>query len=96
MSLDQPSKTASDSHPLSDAEAGVVFEVCRIQAGDEDTIRLKRMGICEGRQVQLEQAGDPLILRVVGCRIGLSRRLASQVQVAPCTSCWDLRVDKDA
>ena len=93
MPVDQPSNTASDSLPLATADAGAVLEVCRIDAGDEDAVRLKRMGICEGRQVRLLQTGDPLILLVVGCRVGLSRRLASQVQVKLCSACADLAAD---
>jgi len=41
------------------------------------------MGICVGRQVQLVQAGDPLIVRVLGTRVGLSARLAAGVVVEP-------------
>jgi hypothetical protein len=44
-------------------------------------VRLKRMGICGGRQISVLQAGDPMILRVVGARIGLSRELAATVVV---------------
>ena len=48
-----------------------------------DAARLKAMGLCVGRRVQLVQRGDPLILRALGIRIGLSRRLAERVLVEP-------------
>ncbi len=69
------------------AKPGSILRVVEIAAKHDDAIRLKRMGICEGRMVQLVQAGDPLIVGVVGCRIGVSRRLAAQIHVEPCNEC---------
>ena len=57
------------------------FVVCEITDVGEASIRLKRLGICENRSVELVQAGDPMIVRVAGARIGLSRRLATSVIV---------------
>jgi Fe2+ transport system protein FeoA len=48
---------------------------------DGDAVRLKAMGLCLGRRVQLVKGGDPLIVRVIGTRVGLSARLAEQVFV---------------
>ena len=55
-----------------------------VEAGEAEIDQLKAMGVCIGRQVMLVQAGDPLILKVMGTRIGLSARLAARVRVAPC------------
>lgn len=52
-----------------------------LDATAEDVTRLKHLGICSGRRIQLVKTGDPLILRVIGSRIGLSRRLAQCVIV---------------
>ncbi len=60
--------------------------VSRIDASDADIDRLKAMGVCIGRKVELVQAGDPLILRVLGSRLGVSARLAQQVYVDVCTA----------
>ena len=84
VTSDQPS-IPDDTRLLSVVEAGSVVEVCSIEAPEEDAIRLKRMGVCAGRRIQLLQSGDPLILSVVGCRLGVSRLLASQVVVRPAT-----------
>ena len=48
-------------------EIAVVVE---LDAAEEDVLRLKHLGVCSGRRVQLVKAGDPLILRVLGsaCR----------------------------
>lgn len=55
--------------------------IAGLDVEEEDAIRLKAMGICVGRQVQLVQAGDPLIVRVLGTKVGLSARLAERVVV---------------
>lgn len=82
-------RTAVDPEPLTSAGREAVLLICRVDAQHEDGVRLKRLGICEGRRVQLVQTGDPLILRVVGCRVGVSRHLASHVWVQPCHDCPD-------
>lgn len=60
---------------------GIVQEIV---ADDEDAERLKAMGVCIGRRVEVIQRGDPLILRVLGSRLGLSSRLAARVKVQAC------------
>jgi Fe2+ transport system protein FeoA len=78
--------------PLVDVETGKQFRVCRIDAVGDDGVRLKRLGICVGRPIELEQAGDPMVLLVVGARVGLSRQLASKILVVPHTD-GDARVE---
>ena len=73
-----PPRTLSELQPL---EIAVVVE---LDAVEDDVLRLKHLGICSGRRVQLVKAGDPLILRVLGSRIGLSARLAELVKVESC------------
>lgn len=55
-----------------------------VEAGEAEIEQLKAMGVCIGRQVMLIQAGDPLILKVMGTRLGVSARLAARVRVEPC------------
>lgn len=57
--------------------------VCQIEAVVEDIERLKVMGICLGRRVQVVRAGNPMIVGVMGARIGLARALARLISVAP-------------
>ena len=63
--------------------------VCAIVRGistdDEDTQRLKTLGVCVGRRVELVRAGDPLILKVFGSRLGISAELAARVSVEVCS-----------
>ena len=56
-----------------------------ISTYDEDTHRLKTLGVCVGRRVELVRAGNPLILKVFGSRLGISAELAARVQVEVCT-----------
>jgi Fe2+ transport system protein FeoA len=55
-----------------------------VTTDDEDTLRLKTLGVCVGRRVELVRAGDPLILKIFGSRLGLSAELARRVQVEVC------------
>ena len=52
--------------------------------GDEDVQRLKALGICVGRRIEVFKSGDPLIIRVFGSRIGLSVALAAHVWIERC------------
>ena len=57
-----------------------------IEADDDDSQRLKTLGLCVGRQVELIQAGNPLIVRVFSSRLGLAAELAARVHVEACSS----------
>ena len=64
------------------ASAGPGEFVCsRLKADGENAVRLKRLGICEGRTLEVVTAGNPMVLFVAGARIGLSRQLAELVIV---------------
>ena len=62
--------------------------VCAVVRGvatdDEDTQRLKTLGVCVGRRLELVRAGNPLILKIFGSRLGLSAELAMRVTVEIC------------
>jgi len=70
---------------LDELQPKVCAVVRRIEAEDDSMDRLKALGICIGRQVELVKRGDPLIVRVFGSRLGISSRLANRVLVEPCT-----------
>lgn len=52
-----------------------------IDARDLDLARLEVMGLCAGRTVEVAKTGDPLIVRVLGTRIGLAASLARSIRV---------------
>lgn len=63
---------------LTESSLAIVVDVV---AQPADAVRLKSLGVCVGRRVQLVKSGDPLIIRVLGARVGLSARLAAGVVV---------------
>lgn len=81
----KPVLRASEAPPqmvlLSSLAAGSHARVAHVSAHSDDLRRLQALGVCVGRRVQLIKAGDPLIISVVGARVGLSARLAAEVCV---------------
>ncbi len=71
-----------DSTALSGARRGA-FQCVGVRGPSETQTRLKRLGICEGREVSVLQSGDPMILSVVGSQVAVSRHLAEEIQVRP-------------
>ncbi len=69
---------------LDEIEPGHCGLVCDVHAGETEIERLKAMGVCVGRRLMLVRAGDPMIVKVLGSRIGISARLARRVRVLPC------------
>jgi Fe2+ transport system protein FeoA len=61
--------------------ANEAARICRLDGEHAGVARLKALGVCVGRRIELLKAGDPLILRVLGARVGLSARLAAKVYV---------------
>lgn len=43
--------------------------------------QLRRLGFCPGRRIAVVQGGDPMIVSVLGTRIGLRRSLAAGIRV---------------
>jgi Fe2+ transport system protein FeoA len=54
-----------------------------IEGPYESVIRMRSLGICVGRPLDLVCDGDPMIVRVGSAQIGLSRFLANHVTVQP-------------
>jgi Fe2+ transport system protein FeoA len=48
-------------------------------ATGQNAIRLKRLGICESRELELIGRGDPMVVRIGESRVGVSRQLAQLV-----------------
>jgi Fe2+ transport system protein FeoA len=73
-----PAEEIQTLYGLRNGEARVI----RVDAEADDAVRLMALGICVGRRVQVVKPGDPMIVRVMATRIGLSARLAASVIVA--------------
>ena len=69
--------------PVSAAQmpAGQCGLICEIRGDQEDIERLKVMGLCLGRRLHVIKNGDPMIVSVMGTRIGLARALGECVSV---------------
>ncbi len=57
--------------------------VAELSAPHDDAVRLKSLGLCIGRRVEVIKGGDPLVVCVQGGRLGISARLAHSVLVRP-------------
>jgi Fe2+ transport system protein FeoA len=68
---------------LSDISLPGMFRCTNIDCVGDAAVQLKRLGVCDGRAIEVMQLGDPMVLRVVGARIGVSRLLAKTVRVEP-------------
>ena len=69
--------------PLSDAEAGVVLSVERLEGSESICRRLREVGFCEKAEVRLLSRGGQMICSVCGTRLALSRKLAKNIWVKP-------------
>lgn len=74
------SSTPTD-FPLAQAPLGTNLMVTEVELEGADAVRLQAMGICRGRRIELVKGGDPMIVRVLGTRVGLAGRLAARVMV---------------
>ncbi len=79
-----PVKIAVEPLSLDLVIEGSCVLVHHVEAEDDDMRRLMSMGICAGRRIEVIQHGDPMILKVFGSRLGVSRRLAARVLVCRC------------
>ena len=80
VSVNEQQLDASRGRPITSFQPGTM-QCLELLAEGLDAVRLKRLGICQGRSLELIGPGDPMILRIGTSQIGLSRRLASLVLV---------------
>ncbi len=65
------------------AQRHQTYRVSRVDGDTSDSQRLKALGFCEGREVQILRTGRSWVVRVLGSRVGLSSQLAAIVQLIP-------------
>lgn len=66
---------------MSSLRRGSRGRIARVLGESAESSRLKALGVCEGRFVEVLRTGDAWIVRVLGSRIGISRELVSSVLV---------------
>lgn len=52
-----------------------------------ESLRIREMGLFEGRSVRVVQCSDPLICQMDQTRVGLARRIACEIYVQQCSAC---------
>jgi Fe2+ transport system protein FeoA len=72
---------AVTQYQLDQLPSGTRGVVRQIDQGDAALHRLMAMGLCVGREITVVRHGNPLILQLLGARVGVSGRLAQQVVV---------------
>ncbi|MBI5395517.1 MAG: ferrous iron transport protein A [Verrucomicrobia bacterium] len=68
---------------LNELPSGSRAVVHHIETAEKALHRLMAMGLCVGREIKVVRQGNPLILGLLGARIGVSSRLAQHVVVQP-------------
>ena len=66
---------------LDQLPAGARAVVQQIESADTAMHQLQAMGLCVGRQIEIVRQGNPLIVQLLGARVGVSGRLARHVIV---------------
>ena len=59
---------------------GIFRVICVFGEGSEVT-RLKRLGVCENRTLEVVNTGNPLVICVAGTRLGISRSVTHCIEV---------------
>lgn len=73
--------------PLTELKSGSKGLVLRMEEDDHAMlIRLKTMGMHEGRSIRMVRPGSRIIVSCGGTRIGLSAEVARHIRVAPIAS----------
>lgn len=68
--------------PLSEAKAGPILSVERLEGSEAICRRLREVGFCEKAEIRLLSRGGQMICNVCGTRLALSRKLAKQIWVS--------------
>ena len=68
---------------LDELPSGARGVVQHIEGSDDAFHRLMAMGLCVGREIQIVRQGNPLIVRFLNARVGVSGRIAKHILVEP-------------
>lgn len=68
---------------LSRLPSGRTARVRALPDDDGPYLRLRAMGLCEGRKIEVIRHGSRMIVSLSGVRIGVDRRLAEAIEVEP-------------
>lgn len=80
-SSDSPASTSSQHDRLDGLHSGDRAVVREIEGRDSAMLRLMAMGLCVGREIAVLRHGNPLIIQLLGARVGLSGVVAHRIVV---------------
>jgi Fe2+ transport system protein FeoA len=60
---------------------GTPVRISSLETASDEQYHLESMGLCVGRTVEVVRGGDPMIVRVLGTRIGIAAVLAAAVRI---------------
>ena len=66
---------------LADVLRPGIFRVMRVCGEGSEVTRLKRLGVCENRTLEVVNTGNPLVICVAGTRLGISRSVTRCIEV---------------
>ena len=72
---------ATTARCLDSASNGELMTILRLPESDENTYRLRELGVIEGSQVVVIKSGDPLLILIEGTRLAVDRELARRIEV---------------
>ena len=64
---------------LSSLPIGARGRVQKVLSSATEALRLRSLGLCDGREVEVLRTGNAFVIRVLDSRIGISSRLAESV-----------------
>ena len=82
-----PAVVPSTERPMTDVAAGCNVVITRFGDLRGESLRVREMGLFEGRSLRVVHCSDPLICQVDQARVGLARRIACEIFVEPCAAC---------
>lgn len=81
MDTAKPTNSSSHVRDLAGHPAGSPARILSLPDNDPQFLRLRAMGLCEGRKVTVVRHGSRMIVSVSGVRIGLDRGLAARIRI---------------
>jgi len=82
--------------PLPQLRLGQCAVVHHVDLDENSDKRLRTLGICPGRRVWMVRKGDPMVVKVMGTRIGLAKELAQGVTVEVCATPHEIEPDPES
>lgn len=67
--------------PMTVTREGEEVRIHAVRADEQQTQRLRELGVLEGRTIKVIANHDPLICQIGDCRFGVCRRLARSILV---------------